>query len=705
MNLSNLDIAHASVELVGAIVCAMLAAIIIINSNREQSIRRIEQMLFIAAGILASDAAFYIANGKTALWAILLNRIGNLMGFLLNLLLAYCSISFIYAILEERKAAAKNLCRKIVIVSSLIALGIILVNFFTGWMYYFDDENDYHRNWAWYVYTGLSLVSMATSCVLVVRQRKGLGRAQTAALLLFLLCPLAATVLQSFFYGLALTNMGIGISVVVLLVAYLITWNQNGTRDYTPQLRRSLDTILLFVIMAVCMSVSIVSCIASMRSIAGEISRSNSQTIAHIISDGIGRLFNGPVTVTQTMANDFNLQNAMAQNDPSDPEANASEMASYLESIRNGFGYQIVYVVCDESKAFYTDEGFKKQLNAQQDNWYSLALNFPRNYMLFLDTEASSNWGLSLFINANVYDGDGRFLGVCGAALEIQTIQSVLAEYEEHYNVEISLLDENGRYRFGSREASREEFTLPDYLQDVKDDFQAEYLANSTRLSKYLPEFGLYLTIEDLMPEKVNLSYILVPNILIFMIGLFTLLVAFCVILIRERKIAGELIEKRRFSLVDELTGLRNRRAMREDFRDWSSSAGALCVVLMDLNGLKEINDTLGHQAGDTLIVGAAQCFADTLGHYGTVYRTGGDEFVAMLHCPKEALPGVLSEFEERAASWSNQQISGISVSKGIALSEDQPDMNINELIDLADQRMYADKREYYKKTGKRHRH
>lgn len=460
MNLSNLYIAHASVELVGAIVCAMLAAIII-NSNREQSIRRIEQMLFIAAGILASDAAFYIASGKTALWAILLNRIGNLMVFLLNLPLAYCSISFIYAILEERKVAAKNLCRKIVIVSSLIAFGIVLINFFTGWMYYFDDENYYHRNWAWYVYTGLSLVSIATSCVLVVRQRKGLGRTQTAALLLFLLCPLAATVLQSFFYGLALTNMGIGISVVVLLVAYLITWNQNGIRDYTPQLRRSLDTILLFVIMAVCMSVSIISCIASMRSIAGEISRSNSQAIAHIISDGIGQLFNGPVTVTQTMANDFNLQNAMAQNDPSAPEANASEMASYLESIRNGFGYQFVYVVCDESKAFYTDEGFKKQLNTQQDNWYSLAVNSGRDYTFFLDTEASINWGLSLFINAMVYNGDGRFLGVCGAALEMQTIQSVLAEYEEHYNVEISLLDENGRYRLGSCEASREKFAFP----------------------------------------------------------------------------------------------------------------------------------------------------------------------------------------------------------------------------------------------------
>ena len=701
MNLSNLDIAHASVELVGAIVCAMLAAIIIVNSNREQSIRRIEQMLFVAAGILASDAVCYIARGKTALWAILFTRIGNLMVFLFNLLLAYCSVSFVYAILEERKAAVRNLYRKIVVVSSVIAAGIILVNLFTGWMYYFDDSNFYHRNWAWYAYTALSVVSMATSCVLVVRQRKSLGGAQTAALLLFLLCPLAATVLQSLFYGLALTNMGIGISVVLLLVTYLTTWNRSSTRDYTPQLRRSFDTILLFVIMTVSMSASIISCIASMRSIAGEISRSNSQTIAHIISDGVERLLSGPVTVTQTMANDFNLQIAMAQNDPNDPEANASDMASYLKSIRTGFGYQIVYVACDQSKAFYTDEGFKKRLNHRQDSWYSLAVNSGRDYMLLMDTEASSGWGLSLFINAMVYDGSGHFLGVCGAALEMQTIQSALAEYETQYNVKISLLDENGRYRFDSRDASAEEFTLPDYLRDVEDDFQVERLTDSTRLSKYLPEFGLYLTIEDLMPEKVNLSYILVPNILIFMIGLFTLLVAFCIILIRERKIAGELIEKRRFSLVDELTGLRNRRAMREDFQDWSSSSGPLCVVLMDLNGLKDTNDNLGHQAGDALIVGAAQCLAGTLEHYGTVYRTGGDEFVAMLHCSKEALPEILNEFEQKAAAWENQQIHGISVSKGIALSEEQPDMNIYELIDLADQRMYADKREYYARTGK----
>lgn len=702
MNLSNLDIAHASVELVGAIVCAMLAAIIIINSNREQSIRRIEQMLFVAAGILASDAVCYIARGKTALWAILFTRIGNLMVFLLNLLLAYCSVSFIYAILEERKITVRKLYRKIVVVSSAIAAGIILINLFTGWMYYFDDENFYHRNWAWYAYTVLSLVSMATSCVLVVRQRKNLGGARTAALLLFLLCPLAATVLQSLFYGLALTNMGIGISVVLLLVTYLTTWNQSSTRDYPPQLRRSFDVILLFVIMAVSMSASIVSCIASMRSIAGEISRSNSQTIAHIISDGMERLFSGPVTVTQTMANDFNLQIAMTQNDPNDPEANAPDMASYLKSIRAGFGYQMVYVACEQSKALYTDEGFKKRLNTRQDSWYSLAVNSGRDYMLLMDTEASSGWGLSLFINAMVYDGSGHFLGVCGAALEMQTIQSALAEYEAQYNVKISLLDENGRYRFSSSEASAEEFTLPDYLRDVEDDFQLERLTDSTRLSKYLPEFGLYLTIEDLMPEKVNLTYILVPNILIFMIGLFTLLVAFCIILIRERKIAGELIEKRRFSLVDELTGLRNRRAMREDFQDWNSSSGPLCVVLMDLNGLKDTNDNLGHQAGDALIVGAAQCLADTLEHYGTVYRTGGDEFVALLHCSKEALPGILNAFEQQTAAWRNYQINGISVSKGIALSEEQPDMSIYELIDLADQRMYADKREYYTRTGKR---
>ena len=54
--------------------------------------------------------------------------------------------------------------------------------------------------------------------------------------------------------------------------------------------------------------------------------------------------------------------------------------------------------------------------------------------------------------------------------------------------------------------------------------------------------------------------------------------------------------------------------------------------VFADVNGLKYINDNLGHAAGDELIKGAASCLDNAFSKYGTVYRMGGDEFSAILY-------------------------------------------------------------------------
>ena len=54
--------------------------------------------------------------------------------------------------------------------------------------------------------------------------------------------------------------------------------------------------------------------------------------------------------------------------------------------------------------------------------------------------------------------------------------------------------------------------------------------------------------------------------------------------------------------------------------------------VSLDVNGLKTINDTQGHAAGDELIKAAASCMKKCIGSYGRVYRTGGDEFIALIN-------------------------------------------------------------------------
>jgi diguanylate cyclase (GGDEF)-like protein/putative nucleotidyltransferase with HDIG domain len=105
------------------------------------------------------------------------------------------------------------------------------------------------------------------------------------------------------------------------------------------------------------------------------------------------------------------------------------------------------------------------------------------------------------------------------------------------------------------------------------------------------------------------------------------------------RTIRGLEAERKRLervALTDNLTELRNHRAFQEDLdRELGRQARdpfPLSLVMLDLDGLKQVNDSLGHQAGDDRLMAVADCLADTLREGGAAaYRLGGDEFAAIL--------------------------------------------------------------------------
>jgi diguanylate cyclase (GGDEF)-like protein/putative nucleotidyltransferase with HDIG domain len=86
---------------------------------------------------------------------------------------------------------------------------------------------------------------------------------------------------------------------------------------------------------------------------------------------------------------------------------------------------------------------------------------------------------------------------------------------------------------------------------------------------------------------------------------------------------------------LDALTGLANRRAFEDDLakliEERNATGKPFSLLAFDLDGLKQINDAVGHAAGDSYIRGVADCLRDGVGASGTVYRTGGDEFAAIL--------------------------------------------------------------------------
>ena len=95
----------------------------------------------------------------------------------------------------------------------------------------------------------------------------------------------------------------------------------------------------------------------------------------------------------------------------------------------------------------------------------------------------------------------------------------------------------------------------------------------------------------------------------------------------------GEILEA--MALHDQLTGLANRRLLGDRMSMAMAHArrnkNAMALVYLDLDGFKQINDTLGHGAGDVLLKMVAKRLVDTVREEDTVARTGGDEFILVL--------------------------------------------------------------------------
>ncbi len=150
----------------------------------------------------------------------------------------------------------------------------------------------------------------------------------------------------------------------------------------------------------------------------------------------------------------------------------------------------------------------------------------------------------------------------------------------------------------------------------------------------------------------------------------------------------------RRCSQYDVLSGTFNRNAFAERAKELREME-TMGVVMCDIDGLKLINDTLGHHAGDELIRVAARILNECCSPADAVFRMGGDEFLLLLpqteasQNVEEVVRGIRSAvlaYNQSAASLP------LSVSLGYAVPEDrQP--TLEDLIKLADSRMYQEKK------------
>ena len=152
----------------------------------------------------------------------------------------------------------------------------------------------------------------------------------------------------------------------------------------------------------------------------------------------------------------------------------------------------------------------------------------------------------------------------------------------------------------------------------------------------------------------------------------------------------------------DTLTGLLNRRAYEDELvrLRHNPECEKLTVVSLDLNGLKTANDTRGHEMGDALICALSENMIEAFHRFGKLYRTGGDEFMALLQIEDSELKQAIDKLNNRIEAWTKVHNYRLSVALGYVHAKDHPGLDAQELAALADKEMYEAKARYYQTSG-----
>ncbi len=154
----------------------------------------------------------------------------------------------------------------------------------------------------------------------------------------------------------------------------------------------------------------------------------------------------------------------------------------------------------------------------------------------------------------------------------------------------------------------------------------------------------------------------------------------------------------------DTRTGLYNKARWNELMQADGDADGHIGIFVIDMNGLKRVNDTYGHEAGDRMIIAFADILRSTLPSSCVICRWGGDEFMVMFtRASRKNMDHYLDALYKATEEYNSADPEvELYFAAGDVLSEEHPGMTRSELARLADERMYQNKQRWYEEKRKK---
>ena len=464
--------------------------------------------------------------------------------------------------------------------------------------------------------------------------------------------------------------------------------------------------IILTAVILISFGVSTFSSTISLSTLFEKGSSKEAQLFIGEIEKDITDSFSDSVSISKTINNSFIRDFISNRDDYSDEEASLY-VGRYLAGLKNQFGYDTAFLVIDCTDEYFTEYGRMKvlDLRGEDDRWYSDFEASNKEMELNVDNDQANENRITVYNNIRMNDENGNFIGACGVGHTLEALNKDIDVLEEKYVLSVALTDRNGVIQVAGDDSlcgTEVDPLFKPYIDnyDFSQKYEYELIGyGGYFVVKYIPEYDWYLCVKSL-ENTGEMQKIVMRNLGAALIALVLMVIFVSVALRYQEK---ETLLFKADSETDAMTGLYNRRAFYAMLGEINKhgTVGDISIVVVDVNGLKQVNDEKGHLAGDELIVKTAEAINELYGNHGKTFRIGGDEFAIIITEPLDDVQECAKQIRTRTGRSELEHSDKLSVAIGIARGEDYLDISVEKLLELADKAMYSDKEEYYK--DKRH--
>lgn len=349
-----------------------------------------------------------------------------------------------------------------------------------------------------------------------------------------------------------------------------------------------------------------------------------------------------PLYIAETFASSINFTSMMDSTDI-DEEAVQARLAQMQQDLDLLF-----FVAIDKTRRQLISNGSSLDLKEGEVWWYFEAIEQDKDFMADLGQVGD----VHLFYDVKMYSDTQEFLGYVGVGKRIQRFLDTFDQYKAQYGYDFLFLNDQNDIILSS---------LPDlvvtdaYIPTLESLawFDEERLGARSLDSELLQldggdylvsEFGIeelgwrLLLLVPLEARQTQITRSFFTNTLAATIIVLMLIgAALYLMLLYKRGIEKD-------TEIDPLSGLPNRKQIQRRFEQMKRSNTQLCVILVDLDNFKAINDTYGHHAGDQMIKAAADTLKLDLRALDLVGRWGGEEFLMLVPATSIEMGNVVAE-------------------------------------------------------------